>query len=261
MNTVTQLHDSFTGTFSYLSEVVGADDPAAPTPTVAALLARPDLADILTRRCGATAAPATRRAAASMWSQYYCAVAGVPVVAAAMLAGRRLPVAPDACRIACDPTGQPCGFRIAADAVLAPAPDPLAVIDALICDHLMPVFDRLAVAGRMAPRLLWCNAASILVWAARVGASIRGDDALAAAARDRILARDDIAPGLANPLKGALILRPADEVADDESPFRRKICCLRYQLEGFADCGTLCPLPDRAAPAARPGCPPAEDQT
>ncbi|WP_372021859.1 siderophore-iron reductase FhuF (plasmid) [Tistrella mobilis] len=241
MNTVARLHDSFT----YLRGVLGAEDPADPTPTVARLLARPDLADILTRRCGAAAAPAIRRAAASMWSQYYCGVVGVPVVAAAMLAGRRLPITPDSCRIACNPAGQPCGFRIAADDDLAPADDPLAVIDSLIRDHLLPVFDHLAEAGRMAPRLLWCNAASILVWAARVGAEIRGDAALAAHARARLLDHDEIADGLANPLKGMLIPRPPEEVQPGEGAFRRKICCLRYQLDGFADCGTLCPLPGR----------------
>ncbi|WP_372084278.1 IucA/IucC family C-terminal-domain containing protein [Tistrella mobilis] len=198
MTMIAALQGCFTGSFTYLSGVLAADDPAVPTPTAAELLARPDLTEILTRRCGPAAVPATRRAAASMWSQYYCGVVGVPVVAAAMLAGRRLPITPDTCRIACDPTGQPCGFRIAADHQLVPAGDPLEVIDSLISDHLLPVFDRLAEAG-----------------------------------------------GLVNPLKGMLTRRPPDEVQPGEGAFRRKICCLRYQLEGFADCGTLCPLPGR----------------
>ena len=245
MTMIAALQGCFTGSFTYLSGVLAADDPAVPTPTAAELLARPDLTEILTRRCGPAAVPATRRAAASMWSQYYCGVVGVPVVAAAMLAGRRLPITPDTCRIACDPTGQPCGFRIAADHQLVPAGDPLEGIDSLISDHLLPVFDRLAEAGRISPRLLWCNAASILAWAAGVGAQIRGDATLAARARTRLLDHDRIADGLVNPLKGMLTRRPPDEVQPGEGAFRRKICCLRYQLEGFADCGTLCPLPGR----------------
>lgn len=247
---LTDLHAAFTGSLSYLTTVVVGDTDPRPAMPAAALMNRPDLAGLLTSRAGDDAALPARRAAVSLWSHYYFATVTVPVIAAAILGRCRLTSAWEACHVVLGKAGQPAGLRLTADqATLLPAEDPLAVIDGLIDGHLMPAVDRMAACGRVSPKLLWCNAASMMVWAANTAAGIRGDAALGDAARHHLLDQPAHAGGRPNPMYGSLLRRPPAEIRAGESAHCRKVCCLRYLLDGFGDCGSLCPLPGRARTA------------
>ncbi|GAA2488826.1 (2Fe-2S)-binding protein [Streptomyces longisporus] len=108
--------------------------------------------------------------------------------------------------------------------------EPATLADVVLHGHLAPLATALRAHHRIAPGLLWGNAASALAGAARqlvqwAGRCGRTEDA----ARTRTLA----AELLAHPLL-------ADAGTLSGTSFRRRSCCLYYRVPGGGVCGDCC---------------------
>lgn len=239
------LAPAFSGPFDRFSRsVVGPEDPR-PALSIRALIADPEaLVEKMLRRLAPEAAtPQARRGAASLWTQFYFALVGVPVVVAAMRGRRNLPVGLDEMAVVIGDNGLPAAVKIPAAGTPQPDRNPRAAMEALITDHYVPAVTAMSQAGRLAPRLLWCNAAVRLVWAMEASVEAAPGDAdlagIAAEARRAVIATPALASGAPNPMFD-MLLSPK---AGSASSYSRKVCCLRYMMPGVADCGETCPLP------------------
>ena len=239
------LAPAFSGPFDRFSKsVVGPEDPR-PALSIRALTSDPEaLVEKMLRRLAPEAStPQSRRGAASLWTQFYFALVGVPVVLAAMRGRRRLPGGLDEMAVVIGENGLPAALKLPAAGTPQPDRDPRAAMEALITDHYVPAVTAMSRAGRLAPRLLWCNAAVRLVWAMEAAAEAEPEDTdladIAAAARQAVIASPDLSCGAANPMFD-MLLSPKPESG---SSYTRKVCCLRYMMPGVADCGETCPLP------------------
>ncbi|MGI5460028.1 (2Fe-2S)-binding protein [Streptomyces sp. CA-249302] len=112
--------------------------------------------------------------------------------------------------------------------------DPATIADLVLHRHLEPLTAALRTHYRIAPGLLWGNAASALVATARQ---------LGAPPRVRSLT----AELLAHPLL-------ADTGTLTGTAFRRRSCCLYYRVPGGGVCGDCCfTRPPRSSPRAASG--------
>ncbi|MGY4801035.1 siderophore-iron reductase FhuF [Teichococcus aerofrigidensis] len=180
------------------------------------------------------------RALLSLWSRHYFHTLIPPVVVTSLLAFRRLPLAVAGAAVQLDPQGFPVAVVLPHGGRPAPAPeDPFRRFAALADQHLAPLIAAWAAELRVAPRLLWANAAGYFAWAVREAAA---EDAEAARPGLAILAADHRPDGTPNPLREPLRLVEGPHGPEP----RRTVCCLLYRLPGRGECGH-CPL-SRAAP-------------
>jgi hypothetical protein len=108
--------------------------------------------------------------------------------------------------------------------------DAATVADAVLHGHLEPLAAALGARHRIAPGLLWGNAASALAGAARqLDHWTRAHGRTRAAARTRSLT----AELLAHPLL-------SDTGTLTGTAFRRRSCCLYYRVPGGGLCGDCC---------------------
>ncbi|WP_411037260.1 siderophore-iron reductase FhuF [Shinella sp. BYT-45] len=214
-------------------ELAGGDDADAvrplDMPRIAALVARFET----------PFSAADRRAAVSLWSQYYFAALIVPTVAVAARLGRTLPVEITRVRLRAAEDGTPAAFLLASDGepIDEAGPAPLSV---LLENHLIPFIETMSSAFGVTARLLWSNAATVLEWSLFQA----GTDG---AASGRVLQHglamlkaQTLPDGRRNPLFGQ-VRYPLENGVPVR---RRRVCCLRYLLPGEEACGSLCPLPD-----------------
>ncbi len=103
----------------------------------------------------------------------------------------------------------------------------------VIGEHLAPMITAVHRLGPLSDRLLWGNAASALLGAARVLDGAPTGPARAVA--DRLLGR--------GPLRGSIEARPA-------GGHRRRSCCLFYRVPGAGLCGD-CALTHSPTPGGR----------
>lgn len=122
--------------------------------------------------------------------------------------------------------------------------DATTLADVVLQGHLQPLTQALCGAYRIAPGLLWGNAASALAGAARqVDVWARANGRTDAAARARDLATELLAHPL---LAGAGTLTG--------TAFRRRSCCLYYRVPGGGVCGDCCfTRPPRSSPRGTSG--------
>lgn len=177
-----------------------------------------------------------RRAVASFWTQWYFLALVTPTVAAALCLGRVLPVDIGEIGLAIDPSGRPDAIVIDHEG-FAPPHGAAPVFDKLIANNMEPMIFSMCQSFGVSPRVLWSNAGTILEWAVGQFAPL-AIDATALAEGRTLLQQRELAGGL-NPL-----YEPVRYIDDDgEQIRRRRVCCLRYRLDGVANCGRLCPLP------------------
>ncbi|MCW4116163.1 siderophore-iron reductase FhuF [Aurantimonas sp. MSK8Z-1] len=175
------------------------------------------------------------RAAASLWSQWYFGLLLSPLLLLSAAAGcEGLGAAADIAMVP-HATGRPERFVLTRTQSLPSAVEPAAWRRhaALIDGHLAPLIDALARAADLAPRLLWSNAAVAIDF---VGSMLTGTGAAQIADLCQAPCRPD---GARNPLH-----RPFGARQEAAGERLRRICCLRYRLEGVERCGT-CPVADR----------------
>ncbi|GAA2948080.1 (2Fe-2S)-binding protein [Streptomyces violaceus] len=122
--------------------------------------------------------------------------------------------------------------------------DAATVADTVLHGHLEPLANALRAHYRLAPGLLWGNAASALAGAAReLDRWARRHDRTDTAARARSLAAEILTHPL---LTGTGTLTG--------TAFRRRSCCLYYRVPGGGVCGDCCfTRPPRSSPHAPSG--------
>lgn len=173
------------------------------------------------------------RALLSQWSKLHFNLVIPPVLIAARVLGRPLALTGAAVVLK---GGLPHALWLPHGALGEPCGEPAVLYRSLCVEHLAPLISALARAVRLAPRVLWNNAANTLEYALRYELPDGGAD-LAYLFEQR----DWFDTGTANPLYRAI--RYVDTVrAALGSPFRsRHVCCLRDRLPGELHCAA-CPL-------------------
>lgn len=177
-----------------------------------------------------------RRAVASFWTQWYFLALVTPSVAAALCLGRVLPIDIEEIGLAIDESGRPDAIVID-HAGIAPPHGAAPVFQKLVANNMEPIISSMCQSFDISPRVLWSNAGTILDWALREFAPLAID--ATALAEGRTLLQQRKIAGCRNPL-----YEPVRYMAyEGEQIRRRRVCCLRYCLDGVANCGSLCPLP------------------
>ena len=184
-----------------------------------------------------------RRAAISMWSQYYCAQYVLSILGTWLLLGRMLPFRPEEISLLVLEDGTPNGFRLPHLGEMTEGP---VELEPVIREHLAPLFQSIQLHHRIAPRLLWANAAVRVSAALRIARQDPAVPSLRLLEAEALLARPCWNDGSVNPLHG--MLTPME--VDGDIVLRRRVCCLRYLLPGIAGCGATCPI--KEGQAARP---------
>lgn len=180
-----------------------------------------------------------RRAIASMWSLYYFSALAIPYIVARR-ADHVLPVAANDMTIALAEDGLPRALGLAGEGEWSDgkSDDLLSFVVPLVSQHLAGIIAQLKVAGDIAPKLAWNNAAVYIDYAynaTQTGSSAQGDSWAARPLFDC----PHLPDGSKNPFHGYL----RHEMDGEQAVCRRKICCLRYLLPGIPSCGELCALP------------------
>lgn len=232
---------------SYRDVLVTRDDPRPSLPV--AHLLEPEQLEPVLQGFSPEHAGQDRRALASQWSKYYLVKLIPPVVAAALVLGRRLPVDFDQVQVVLDAQGLPQAFKLPGEGELFSQPprDPFERFSHLLDSHLQPFVQRLAAQVKVSPKVLWSNAGNYFEWfvgemtKASLPAQLLVDGkALMAAER-----RPD---GSRNPLFEPIRYQPVPCDVRAEGRWRqRRVCCIRYRLDTLAHCDN-CPLLDQPPP-------------
>lgn len=185
------------------------------------------------------------RALLSLWSRYYFYALIPPVVMTSLLAHRDLPLRPEDGAVLLNEQGLPSAIVLPHAGALSPAPeDPFTRFAPLVRGHLAPLITHWAAEAKLAPRVLWANAAGYFAWAVREAESA-GEAACGAADPGHAIVAATCWPdGQANPLH-----EPMRVTDGADGPQRiRKVCCLLYRLPDSREC-SHCPLLQRGAKA------------
>ncbi|MBO4122687.1 siderophore-iron reductase FhuF [Cupriavidus gilardii] len=177
-------------------------------------------------------------ALASWWARHYCVVLVPPVLVAAAALGRTVPISLEEVDIAFGPDGLVSRIHLRSS-VLGNACATLdETLAAMTHQHLAPVFATLSQLTRASPRVLWSHAAEFVQY---VGMNLLAHPALDASRRDTLaqwLRQDRGADGRPHPYRAAYLDRPLPDGSEQRV---RRVCCLKYRLDGDDYCGT-CPL-------------------
>lgn len=238
----------FAGPFaSYRDVLVTRDDPR---PSIAApLLLQPDHLEPLLQRFSPEHAGQDRRALASQWSKYYLVKLIPPVVAAALVLGRRLPLDFAEVEVVLDAQGLPEAFKLTGDGEVfsRPPSDPFQRFTDLIDRHLQPFVLGLAKEVKISPKVLWSNAGNYFEWF--MGELARAPlPAHLLADGEALLKTERRADGTRNPLFLPIRYQPVScDLRADGRWRQRRVCCIRYRLDTLAHCDN-CPLIDEPPP-------------
>lgn len=190
-------------------------------------------------RYGARFPGADRRAVVSLWSLVYLSALTINTALAWLELRRALPISLGEIAVCLDrETAAPTAFLLR-DLGEQRQLDIHEAMYPLLRQHIEPLAGAIAGNTRVSAKLLWGNAANYLDWIVEeTGRQI--DPALAIEGAP--LLRDAAFPdGTRNPLCGTLKAM-TDECGVEFK--RRKVCCLRYCLNGVGGCGQTCPLPE-----------------
>lgn len=229
-----------------------ADDGACGQPTVAQLIgdaqALPEILARQARHFGTTAlAPV-----ASVWSLTYCWRLLPPVVAAASVLQRVLPITARHVTPQFDGDGTVLRLLIPHEGQMRSGTDTYTRYGSLLHEHLDPLVARLAQCARLAPKITWGNVARYLDLTLSQLAQALPGNAIVAEDREFLLDTPLWRGGQPNPMYRAPreVLRYTPQGPRAHTLLRR--CCLYYMLPGHGYCD-LCPLsaPNRPARDAR----------
>lgn len=193
------------------------------------------LGPILDHYCRAKYPEDDRRAAISMWSQWYFGILLSPVLVLAAAGEAVLPLQPDFIRLKTDENQCPTGFEIRDWQVQelkdqATVPDPWVHLERLIDGHLEPMVASLAASSKVSPKVFWSNIGVVISYVEKHVLKSTRISLLP-------LINDPKRPdgnrnSMANPY--------STKQSEDGNPSRR-VCCLRYLLTAVDICPT-CPL-------------------
>lgn len=176
-----------------------------------------------------------RRAAASMWGQWYFGFLLPPLVLLSSAAGCRIPSDPDRLRLEIDENHQPLKFTLTeAQAIsVEESMSPFERFQPFMEGHLAPLVFSLSARSGVSAKVFWMSAAVILDYSCDVFLQ-PGQPDYKALTQERQLPN-----GERNPLFGPY--RPSGS----EATRTRRVCCMRYNLEGVDRCPD-CPLKSKA---------------
>lgn len=179
-----------------------------------------------------------RRAVASLWGQWFVGLTWPPLVAGVHALGA-LPDPPRA-RLLLEAPGRPAGLALTGGASEGPVP---VLLERLVRDHGAPLIATVAATGRFSPRVLWCHAGAVLQWTLdQLDERCPG---MSRAARRALLETTRWPDGSVNPLANSF------SRVRGSAGLRRRVCCLRYRLDGFPCCGDCPVLPSGSASSRR----------
>ncbi|SFU94971.1 siderophore-iron reductase FhuF [Halomonas korlensis] len=190
-------------------------------------------------RFGAQYGHGDRRAVASLWSKWHFSALAAHGLAANLLLKRDLPLGLDELHLQQSPEGETTGL------VLRHAGRPLAELDShsrfatLLDDHLSPLVEALAAATGASPKVFWSNAGNYFEYFA--GALDDHPMALPGVSEpaQALMASRALPDGRRNPLYRPV--RYVEHVAPDRPHRVRRLCCIRYLIEGLGYCAN-CPM-------------------
>lgn len=172
------------------------------------------------------------RATASAWTLAYLWTLLPPVVAAASLFQHRFPVGASGLAVSFDAHGTPRRFHLADEGTSLPGSPTADRYDPLLWDHLAPLFAAVSAQTRLAPRVMWGNAARYVgvVFEHLAGSGLAPPQL----ARDHgtLMHQATWPDGRDNPLHPRV--RP--------DPALHRQCCLYHRLPRQSHCRG-CPLP------------------
>lgn len=181
------------------------------------------------------------RAVASAWSLEYLSALLPPVVAGASVFHHGFPVAASQMWVRFDGAGEPASFHIRELGAPLHGADTAQRYAPLLWQHLSPLFTAIAGLTRIAPKILWGNAARILEPILDQGVVLTGGSAPLVQDREHLLYSAAWAQGEANPLHG----RQREVMRwQDGRPMPVKLhrqCCLNHLLPDEGYC-SICPL-------------------
>ncbi|MBD9399582.1 siderophore-iron reductase FhuF [Pseudomonas sp. PDM11] len=228
----------FIGDFSsYRDTLVLHDDPRPSVP-LRELLSAEGLPALLAR-FGEAYADGDRRALLSQWSKHYFVRLIPPVVAAALVLNRRLPLDLDDIEVVLDEEHLPQAFKLRDAGGSFTPDDPFERFAHLQHDHLAPLIQAFTAQVKIAPKVLWSNAGNYFEWILTALGKVLPAPMLADGFS---LLQATLQPdGGRNPL-----YQPVRyvELQGAALPWRqRRVCCIRYLLPELELCKN-CPLLD-----------------
>ncbi len=236
LGTIAVLNGLYVGDFArYRHCLVLADDPRAAISLIDLL--RPDSLDEQLLRFRPSGLEEDRRALVSHWSRHYFVRLIPPVTAAAVLLDHRLPLGIQDIGVILDDEGRPEAFKLPDEGDRLPEScGPFGRFAHLVEDNLGPVIEKLCSYSGLSAKVLWSNAgnyfeAMVTQLAAQSRDSSGSDGQALVGARF-------LPDGRPNPLFEPVRyveLKTADGAA--RTWRRRRLCCIRYLLEGV----DLCP--------------------
>ncbi|MFI8744018.1 siderophore-iron reductase FhuF [Pseudomonas sp. NPDC077186] len=232
----------FVGDFAAYRETLVLTDDPRPSVPLSELLSPQGLPQLLAG-FAAEHAGGDPRALVSQWSKHYFVRLIPPVVAAALVLNRRLPLHIEHLEVVLDEQHMPQAFKLRdAGEPFAPG-DPFERFAHLQDEHLQPFIQALTSQVKIAPKVLWSNAGNYFEWLLTVLAKILPAPLLADGFS---LLQTAVRPdGRRNPL-----YQPVRyiELQGAAMPWRqRRVCCIRYLLPELELCEN-CPLLERPPP-------------
>ncbi len=180
------------------------------------------------------------RPVASAWSMHYLNALLPPVTAAASLLQHVFPMAPAQVWLSLAEGSVPRRFHIPHEGQPFPGADTAARYAGLLGEHLAPLFEQLTRLTRIAPKILWGNAARYLEPVLEQGLALSGH--APAIAKDlQYLLHQPRWDGEDNPMFAVQrkVVRMHSGMPEHLSLHRQ--CCLYYLLPEEGYCGA-CPL-------------------
>ena len=221
----------------YRDVLVLPDDPRVGVP-LRTFLTGEYLNDVLTRF--GTAYPGSDpRGLASIWSKYYFIKLIPPVVAASLILDQRLPLSLDQVQLILNDDGLPAAFKLphSGQRWTPTSADAFERFDELLEQHLRPFIDALARHVRLSPKVLWSNAGNYFEWLLGVLANAMPHGDLT---HGHQLLNAQLLPNeRRNPLYQPV--RYIKVEGQDELKRQRRVCCIRYRVNGLDYCAN-CPL-------------------
>ncbi|MEQ8392685.1 MAG: siderophore-iron reductase FhuF [Thalassospira sp.] len=193
------------------------------------------LSRLLDHYCQAKYPNDDRRAAISMWSQWYFGLLLSPLLVLAAAGEVILPFEARFISLKSDDSNCPTGFdlvdRRVRQTVQHPlAPDPWTHFHDLITNHLEPLIASLSTASKVSPKVFWSNIGVVIAY---VEKSVLKEHRISLTP----LITDAKGPdGMRNPLAN-----PYSTKQSEDGSLSRRVCCLRYLLTSVDICST-CPL-------------------
>lgn len=223
----------FQGPLAFLADNLVLGEDARPLIPATALVEGEDLTLLLTRFAGNYQEPEPV-AVATLWSKWHFSILIPPVLAANIIAGWNLPITIGELGVVLSEDGRTAALSLPhAGSPLVPG-TVRERFESLVDGHLAPMIAAISRASALPRKVLWSNAGTIVEHSlgeleAFLGTGHPGLDQARA-----LLATRRWSDGTSNPL-----FEPIRYSA--EKGRRRRICCLRYRMDGLKLCKT-CPL-------------------